>query len=210
MNLIFLGAPGVGKGTQAEAVAKRLSVPIIGTGAMLREAIKNGTELGKKVAACINQGNLIPDEVINGLVSERLSQKDCADGFILDGVPRTVPQAEALTEMGIHIDRVIEICVADDVIVERLAGRRTCPNCGAAYHTTVKPPVNEGICDVCQSQLTVRRDDDPQTIQNRLEVYHTSTEPLSEYYARLGKLRKVDGHGEVREVTRFVLAAIED
>lgn len=209
MNLIFLGAPGAGKGTQAEIVSRRLSVPIISTGNILREAIKAGTELGLKAKSFIDAGDLVPDDIIIGIVSERLAQPDCAAGFILDGVPRTLPQAEALASLGIAIDFVIEIDVPDDEIVRRLGGRRVCSECGTPFHTEAKPPVNEGVCDVCGGSLVERADDAPETVKNRLSVYHRMTEPLIDYYERLGKLRRIKGAGDVREITRSVLAAIE-
>ncbi len=209
MNLIFLGAPGAGKGTQAEIVSRRLSVPIISTGNILREAIKAGTELGLKAKSFIDAGDLVPDDIIIGIVSERLAQPDCAGGFILDGVPRTLPQAEALASLGIAIDFVIEIDVPDDEIVRRLGGRRVCSECGTPFHTEAKPPVNEGVCDVCGGSLVERADDAPETVKNRLSVYHRMTEPLIDYYERLGKLRRIKGAGDVREITRSVLAAIE-
>ncbi len=209
MNLIFLGAPGAGKGTQAEIVSRRLSVPIISTGNILREAIRAGTELGLKAKSFIDAGDLVPDDIIIGIVSERLAQPDCAAGFILDGVPRTLPQAEALASLGIAIDFVIEIDVPDDEIVRRLGGRRVCSECGTPFHTEAKPPVNEGVCDVCGGSLVERADDAPETVKNRLSVYHRMTEPLIDYYERLGKLRRIKGAGDVREITRSVLAAIE-
>lgn len=209
MNLIFLGAPGAGKGTQAEIVSRRLSVPIISTGNILREAIRAGTELGLKAKSFIDAGDLVPDDIIIGIVSERLAQPDCAAGFILDGVPRTLPQAEALASLGIAIDFVIEIDVPDDEIVRRLGGRRVCSECGTPFHTEAKPPVNEGVCDVCGGSLVERTDDAPETVKNRLSVYHRMTEPLIDYYERLGKLRRIKGAGDVREITRSVLAAIE-
>ena len=209
MNLIFLGAPGAGKGTQAEIVSRRLSVPIISTGNILREAIKAGTELGLKAKSFIDAGDLVPDDIIIGIVSERLAQPDCAGGFILDGVPRTLPQAEALASLGIAIDFVIEIDVPDDEIVRRLGGRRVCSECGTPFHTEAKPPVNEGVCDVCGGSLVERADDAPETVKNRLSVYHRMTEPLIDYYERLGKLRRIKGAVDVREITRSVLAAIE-
>lgn len=209
MNLIFLGAPGAGKGTQAEIVSRRLSVPIISTGNILREAIRAGTELGLKAKSFIDAGDLVPDDIIIGIVSERLAQPDCAAGFILDGVPRTLPQAEALASLGIAIDFVIEIDVPDDEIVRRLGGRRVCSECGTPFHTEAKPPVNEGVCDVCGGSLVERVDDAPETVKNRLSVYHRMTEPLIDYYERLGKLRRIKGAGDVREITRSVLAAIE-
>lgn len=209
MNLIFLGVPGAGKGTQAEIVSRRLSVPIISTGNILREAIRAGTELGLKAKSFIDAGDLVPDDIIIGIVSERLAQPDCAAGFILDGVPRTLPQAEALASLGIAIDFVIEIDVPDDEIVRRLGGRRVCSECGTPFHTEAKPPVNEGVCDVCGGSLVERADDAPETVKNRLSVYHRMTEPLIDYYERLGKLRRIKGAGDVREITRSVLAAIE-
>ena len=209
MNLIFLGAPGAGKGTQAEIVSRRLSVPIISTGNIMREAIRAGTELGLKAKSFIDAGDLVPDDIIIGIVSERLAQPDCAAGFILDGVPRTLPQAEALASLGIAIDFVIEIDVPDDEIVRRLGGRRVCSECGTPFHTEAKPPVNEGVCDVCGGSLVERADDAPETVKNRLSVYHRMTEPLIDYYERLGKLRRIKGAGDVREITRSVLAAIE-
>lgn len=210
MNLIFLGAPGAGKGTQAEIVSQRLSVPIISTGNILRESIKNGTELGLKAKAVIDVGGLVPDEVIMGIVAERLSKPDCAGGFILDGVPRTLAQAEGLAAMNIAIDRVIEIDVPDDVIITRLSGRRVCESCGSSYHIVAKPPINEGVCDSCNGRLVVRDDDRPETVQKRLSVYHSQTEPLIDYYEKNGKLRVVCGTGDVRETSRLVLAAIEE
>ncbi len=210
MNLIFLGAPGAGKGTQAEIVSQRLSVPIISTGNILRESIKNGTELGLKAKAVIDVGGLVPDEVIMGIVAERLSKPDCAGGFILDGVPRTLAQAEGLAAMNIAIDRVIEIDVPDDVIITRLSGRRVCESCGSSYHIVAKPPINEGVCDSCNGRLVVRDDDRPETVQKRLSVYHSQTEPLIDYYEKHGKLRVVCGTGDVRETSRLVLAAIEE
>lgn len=210
MNLIFLGAPGAGKGTQAEIVSQRLSVPIISTGHILREAIKNGTELGLRAKTFIDAGNLVPDDVIIGIVAERLSKPDCQSGFILDGVPRTLPQAKALTDMGITIDRVIEIGVPDEAIVRRLSGRRECPSCGETYHIEAKPPVTAGICDKCGAELAIRADDAPETVSNRLAVYHRQTEPLTDYYEKLGKLKVIDGTGDVRETTRLVFAAIEE
>lgn len=210
MNLIFLGAPGAGKGTQAEIVSQRLSVPIISTGNILRESIKNGTELGLQAKAVIDVGGLVPDEVIMGIVAERLSKPDCAGGFILDGVPRTLAQAEGLAAMNIAIDRVIEIDVPDDVIIARLSGRRVCESCGSSYHIVAKPPINEGVCDSCNGRLVVRDDDRPETVQKRLSVYHSQTEPLIDYYEKHGKLRVVCGTGDVRETSRLVLAAIEE
>lgn len=210
MNLIFLGAPGAGKGTQAEIVSQRLSVPIISTGNILRESIKNGTELGMKAKAVIDVGGLVPDDVIMAIVAERLLRPDCDNGFILDGVPRTLTQAKALAELGITVDRVIDIDVPDQMIIDRLSGRRVCESCGSSYHTVAKPPVTDGVCDSCHGKLVTRDDDRPETVKKRLSVYHSLTEPLVEYYEKLGKLRVICGTGDVRETSRLVLAAIEE
>ena len=209
MKLILLGAPGAGKGTQAEAIATRLSVPIISTGNILREAVANETEYGLKAKAFMEGGRLVPDEIIIAILKERLAQPDCAAGYILDGVPRTVAQANTLTEMGVNIDRVIEIKVDDEVIVERLSGRRTCPKCGASFHTLYNKPKTEGVCDVCGAELTTRRDDTPEIIRERLRVYHEQTEPLVQYYKKLAKLRTVDGDSSISDTTRQIFSAIE-
>ncbi len=210
MNLILLGAPGAGKGTQAEKINEALSIPQVSTGNMIREAIAAGTEMGQKAKALVEAGKLVPDEVVNGIVKDRLSQEDCKNGFILDGFPRTIPQAEALDAMGIRIDRVISIEVPDEKIVARMSGRRTCPKCGATYHLEYKPSKVDGICDACGSELTMRKDDQPETVLDRLATYHSTTEPLKEYYQRSGKLRTVIGQEKVEDTTKLTLAALED
>lgn len=208
MKLILLGAPGAGKGTQAEILAQRLQIPTISTGNILREAIKNGTEIGLKAKSFIDQGKLVPDDVIIGIVRERLAAPDCANGYILDGVPRTLPQAQALMEQGIAIDRVISIEIADDVIERRMTGRRFCSGCGATYHVTANPPKTEGVCDHCGAALTVRSDDRPETVRDRLKVYHEQTEALKSFYEKLGKLRLVNGDQPIDDAARDILAAL--
>lgn len=210
MNIIFLGAPGAGKGTQAEIVSKTFGIPTISTGNIIRAAIKNGTEMGEKAKAFTEQGKLVPDEVVIGIIRERLAQPDCANGFILDGFPRTIPQAEALDSMGIVIDRVIDIDVPDDAIVARMSGRRVCKNCGASYHIEYKKPEKDGVCNDCSGELVTRADDEPQTVLERLRVYHKETEPLKDYYAKTGKLRTVKGQEKVEDTTALTLKAVED
>ena len=209
MNFIFLGAPGAGKGTQAENLSRREGIPAVSTGEIIREALKNGTEMGLRAKAYTEAGKLVPDEVVIGIIRERLAEDDCKDGFILDGFPRTIPQAEALDKMGVAIDRVIDIEVADETILARLSGRRVCEKCGATYHLTDKKPRVEGVCDLCGGTLVQRRDDSPETIQARLDVYHEQTEPLKDYYEKQGKLRVVTGREDIADTTRDVLAAIE-
>ena len=208
MNLILLGAPGAGKGTQAELLVKELSIPAISTGNMLREAMANGTELGKKAKQYMDEGALVPDELILGIVADRVAQSDCANGFILDGVPRTLAQAEALEAKGIRIDHVVSIEVDDSAIESRMTGRRVCPKCGASYHIVANPPKKDGICDACGSELIVRKDDAPETVRNRLKVYHSTTEVLKDYYAKLGKLVKVNGSQPIEKANEEILAAI--
>ena len=191
MNLILLGAPGAGKGTQAEKICEKLSIPAISTGNMLREAMANGTEMGLKAKSFIDAGKLVPDEVVIGIIHERLKQDDCRNGFILDGFPRTIPQAEALDEMGVRIDKVIDIEVPDEKIASRLSGIRVCLKCGATYHTEFKKPKAEGICDACGDTLVQRKDDMPETVLDRLKTYHEQTEPLKGYYEKKGILRVV-------------------
>ena len=209
MNLILLGAPGAGKGTQAEIICERLSIPAISTGNIIRAAMKNGTEMGKKAKEYVDAGNLVPDDVVIGIIKERLLEDDCKNGFILDGFPRTIPQAEALDSMGINIDRVISIEVPDNKIVARMSGRRVCAKCGASYHTEYKKSKVEGICDLCEGELIRRKDDEPETVLDRLNVYHEQTEPLKDYYAKTGKLRTVEGQEEVADTTKLTLAALE-
>ena len=209
MNLILLGAPGAGKGTQAEIICERLNIPAISTGNIIRAAMKNGTEMGKKAKEYVDAGNLVPDDVVIGIIKERLLEDDCKNGFILDGFPRTIPQAQALDSMGINIDRVISIEVPDDKIVARISGRRVCAKCGASYHTEYKKSKNEGVCDLCEGELIRRKDDEPETVLDRLNVYHEQTEPLKDYYAKTGKLRTVEGQEEVVDTTKLTLAALE-
>ena len=208
MNLILLGAPGAGKGTQAEVIAEHLSIPTISTGNIIREALKSGTEMGRKAKEYMDAGKLVPDDIVIGIIQERLAQPDCAGGFILDGFPRTIPQAEALDRMGIVIDRVIDIEVADETIARRVSGRRVCPACGASYHVDYKRPAVENVCDRCGDTLVQRKDDHPDTVRERLRVYHEQTEPLKGYYAQSGKLYIVEGQEEVADTTRLTLAAI--
>ncbi len=209
MNLILLGAPGAGKGTQAEILCERLNIPTISTGNMIREAMKSGTEMGLKAKEYAENGKLVPDEVVIGIVDERLRQEDCQNGFILDGFPRTIPQAEALDRMGIIIDRVVDINVPDEVITRRVSGRRACLDCGSTYHIDTKKPNVEGICDRCGSTLVQRKDDLPETVQERLHVYHAQTEPLRDYYAAAGKLLVVDGQQGIQEIAEQTLELLK-
>ena len=209
MKLILLGAPGAGKGTQAEVICEKFNIPAISTGNILREAIKNGTEMGLKAKSYIDNGNLVPDEVVIGIIKDRLAEDDCKNGFILDGFPRTIPQAEALDSMNIGIDCALSIEVADEKIMQRLSGRRVCLTCGATYHVDYKKPAKEGICNNCGAELVQRNDDKPETIADRLAVYHSQTEPLKDYYKKSGKLITVEGQEEVKDTTRLVLAALE-
>ncbi|MBE6774049.1 MAG: adenylate kinase [Ruminococcaceae bacterium] len=210
MNLILLGAPGAGKGTQAEIICEKLSIPAISTGNIIRAALKNGTEMGLKAKSFIDAGALVPDDVVIGIIKERLAEDDCKGGFILDGFPRTIPQAEALDEMGVQIDKVIEIYVPDEKIVKRMSGRRVCKACGASYHTEYKKPAKEGICNVCGEELVIRADDHPDTVLERLKVYHDQTEPLKDYYAKQNKLSVVEGQEEVADTTALTLKALEE
>ena len=209
MKLILLGAPGAGKGTQAEIISDHLQIPTISTGNIIREALKSGTEMGLKAKSYMEAGQLVPDEVVIGIIQERLAQADCQNGFILDGFPRTIPQAEALDRMGIVIDRVIDIEVPDETITRRVSGRRACPGCGSTYHLDYKPSQVEGVCDRCGDTLVQRKDDQPETVLDRLKVYHEQTEPLKDYYAACGKLVIVEGQEEVADTTRLTLAAVD-
>ena len=209
MKLMFLGAPGAGKGTQAEVVSERYQIPAISTGALLREAIAKGTELGKKAKDYIDGGALAPDDVVIGIIKERLAADDCSGGFILDGFPRTVAQAIALDEMGIKMDGVISIEVADEVIIRRLGGRRLCGKCGSSYHVDYKPTAVAGICDKCNGELVTRADDKPEVIKSRLDVYHKQTEPVKDFYAAKGVLKLVIGQEEIEDTTALTIAAIE-
>ena len=228
MNLILLGAPGAGKGTQAELLMEKLSIPGISTGNMLREAIKNGTELGKKVKSYMDGGLLVPDELIMGIVAERVAEPDCANGFMLDGVPRTLAQAEALDAAGVRIDHVVSIEIEDSVIEGRMTGRRVCSACGASYHVVANPPKAEGVCDSCgasyhgvanppkldgvcdqgKGQLIIRKDDAPETVRKRLEVYHAQTEILMDYYGKQGKVRHIEGNQSIEGANEDILKAI--
>ena len=201
MKLVLLGAPGAGKGTQAEILCKKLNIPTISTGNILRAAVKNGTPVGLKAKEYMDQGALVPDEVIIGIVCERLAEPDCANGFILDGVPRTIPQAEALEANGIDIDCALSIEIADETIIDRMSGRRTCPNCGASFHVVSNPPKQEGICDSCGSALTIRKDDAPETVKARLVTYHTETELLKAFYEQRGKLKAVENQSTIEATT---------
>ncbi len=209
MKLILLGAPGAGKGTQAAVISERLNIPQISTGNIIRAALKSGTEMGLKAKSFIDAGKLVPDDVVIGIIKERLSEDDCENGFILDGFPRTIPQAEALDEMGIAIDKVIDIEVDDSVIVNRLSGRRVCEKCGRPYHTESLRPKVDGICDDCTGALIQRKDDHPDTVKARLEIYHTETEPLKGYYEKQGKLTVVEGQSTVDDTTVLVMKALE-
>ena len=209
MKLILLGAPGAGKGTQAEVISEKYNIPTISTGNIIRAALKNGTEMGLKAKSYIDAGNLVPDDVVIGIIKERLAESDCQNGYILDGFPRTIPQAEALDELGFDIDAALSIEVADEEIVKRMSGRRVCEKCGASYHTEYKKPAVEGKCNFCDGTLVIRKDDEPETVKNRLNVYHEQTEPLKDYYKSCGKLLCVEGQDEVKDTTRLVLAALE-
>ena len=208
MNLILLGAPGAGKGTQAEMLAEKLEIPTISTGNMLREAMANGSELGKQVKQAMDEGRLVSDELVLGIVAERTAKSDCKNGFILDGVPRTLAQAEALEAKGVVIDHVVSIEIDDAVIEGRMTGRRACTGCGATYHIVANPPKTEGVCDLCGGELTIRKDDAPETVRKRLEVYHASTEVLKDFYAKQGKLRLIEGNQSIEGANKEILEAI--
>lgn len=208
MNIIFFGAPGAGKGTQAEIVSKKLDIPTISTGNIIREAIKNGTEMGLSAKSYIDAGKLVPDEVVIGIIKDRLDMDDCKNGFILDGFPRTIPQAKALDEMGVKIDVVLNIEVSDEDIVHRMSGRRTCPKCGSTYHIEFNPTKTEGVCDNCGTELTVRKDDHPDVVKSRLDVYHSETEPLKAFYEEKGILRTVVGQKELKDTTALTAKAL--
>ena len=210
MKLILLGAPGAGKGTQAEKICEKYNIPAISTGNIIRAALKNGTEMGLKAKSYMEAGQLVPDEVVIGIIKERLKEDDCNNGFILDGLPRTIPQAQALVDMGIEIDKVIDIEVPDEKITARMSGRRVCAKCANSYHMLYKKPAVEGVCDACGGELIQRKDDAPETVQARLVEYHEMTEPLKGFYENLGKLRIVEGQEEVTDTTKLVFAALED
>ena len=208
MKLILLGAPGAGKGTQAEILCKELNIPTISTGNILRAAIKNGTPTGLKAKAFMDEGKLVPDEVIIGIINERLAEEDCSNGYILDGVPRTIAQAEAMEKAGIVFDHVISIEIADATIVNRMGNRRVCEDCGASYHLVAVPPKVEGVCDKCGGKLIQRKDDAPETVKARLDVYHQETEPLKGFYAERGLLRSVDDQPSVAETSKGILKVL--
>ena len=208
MKLILLGAPGAGKGTQADILCKELDIPTISTGNILRAAIKNGTPTGMKAKAYMDEGKLVPDDVIIGIITERVAEEDCKNGYILDGVPRTIAQAEALEKAGIKFDDVVSIEISDEVIMERMSGRRVCESCGASYHLVAVPPKQEGICDKCGGKLVQRKDDAPETVKARLEVYHKETEPLKAFYAQRGLLKSVENQATVAETSQVILRAL--
>ena len=208
MRLILLGAPGAGKGTQAEILSHALSIPTISTGNILRAAMKEGTPVGLEAKAYVDAGKLVPDEVIIGIIKERLAQPDCRNGYILDGVPRTIPQAQAMEEMGIEIDCALSIEVEDEVIVKRMSGRRTCKDCSQTFHIVSNPPKQEGICDFCGGELTIRKDDAPETVKARLQTYHKDTEPLKAFYAERGKLRSVENQSTIEATTAQIRKAL--
>ena len=210
LKMIFLGAPGAGKGTQSDIVAEKYGIPTISTGVMIREAIKNNTEMGIAAKAYTEKGALVPDEVVIGIIGERLNKEDCQNGFILDGFPRTVPQAEALDKMGVEINCVVSLEVKDEKIVERMSGRRVCAKCGASYHILYNPSGNGTSCDKCGEVLSIRKDDAPEVVLDRLNVYHNQTEPLKDFYGKKGVLVLVEGQEEVKDTTRLTLEAIEN
>ena len=204
MRLILLGAPGAGKGTQAEILSKELNIPTISTGNILRAAMKNGTPVGLEAKSYVEAGKLVPDEVIIGIIEERLAQPDCRNGYILDGVPRTIPQAQAMEDKGVAIDWAVSIEVEDETIVQRMSGRRTCKNCSQTFHIVNNPPRQEGICDSCGGELTIRKDDAPETVMTRLQVYHKETEPLKDFYAERGKLKTVENQPSIEATTAAI------
>ena len=210
MKLILLGAPGAGKGTQAEKIVEKYGIPAISTGNILRAAVKEGTEMGLKAKSFMDAGGLVPDEVVIGIIKDRLKEKDCENGFILDGFPRTIPQAQALENANVEIDKVVDIEVPDEKITKRMSGRRVCAQCANSYHMEYKKPKVESVCDACGGELIQRKDDAPETVQARLVEYHEMTEPLKDFYKNLGKLVVVEGQEEVADTTALVFAALED
>lgn len=210
MKLILLGAPGAGKGTQAEKIVEKFNIPAISTGNIIRAALKEGTEMGLKAKSYMEAGQLVPDEVVIGIIQDRLKEDDCKNGFILDGFPRTIPQAQALEDMGVEIDKVLDIEVSDEAITKRMSGRRVCSKCANSYHLEYKKPQVDGVCDACGGELVQRKDDAPETVQARLAEYHEMTEPLKDFYKGLGKLVIVQGQEEVADTTALVFAALED
>ena len=210
MKLILLGAPGAGKGTQAAILQEKLGIPTISTGNILRAAVASGSELGKQAKACMETGALVSDEIIIDIIRDRLAEPDCANGYILDGVPRTIGQAEALEENGIKFDHVISMEISDETIMKRMSGRRVCPKCGASYHVVAVPPKKEGVCDECGSELITRKDDAPETVQARLAVYHKETEPLKDFYESRGVLFPVEDKGSVEATSAAILALLKE
>lgn len=210
MKLILLGAPGAGKGTQAEKICEKLNIPAVSTGNIIRAAVKDGTEMGLKAKSYMDAGDLVPDEVVIGIIKDRLNEPDCKNGFILDGFPRTIPQAQALEDMGVEIDKVIDIEVPDEKITVRMSGRRVCAKCANSYHMLYKKPQVEGVCDACGGELIQRKDDHPDTVQRRLKEYHIQTEPLKDFYQQRGKLSIVEGQEKVADTTALVFKALED
>ena len=208
MKIIFLGAPGAGKGTQADKVSERLGIPTISTGAIIRAALKEGTKMGLEAKKFIEQGALVPDDIVIGIVKERLAQSDCDKGYILDGFPRSVPQAKALDEMGVKLDKVLSLEVSDEIIIERMSGRRVCSGCGKSYHVVSLPSSKGDICEVCDTKLSIRADDAPDVVRSRLEVYHSTTEPLKDYYREQGNLVVVYGADAVEETTERTFKAL--
>ncbi len=209
MKIILLGAPGAGKGTQAEKICDYLSIPAISTGNIIREALKSGSEMGKKAKSYLDEGKLLPDEIVIGIIKERLQDEDCKNGYILDGFPRTIPQAEALDDMGIDIDKVIDIEVPFDEIIGRMSGRRVCEKCGASYHLVNKKPKKDGICDRCAGTLVQRSDDHPDTVKERLRVYNDQTAPLKDFYKNKGKLCVIDNQKDINSTTQAIIKALE-
>lgn len=210
MKLILLGAPGAGKGTQAEKIVEKYGIPAVSTGNIIRAALKAGTEMGLKAKSFMDAGQLVPDDVVIGIIKDRLKEKDCENGFILDGFPRTIPQAQTLEDMGVDIDKVLDIEVPDEKITARMSGRRVCSKCANSYHLLYKKPKTEGVCDACGGELIQRKDDAPETVQARLKEYHEMTEPLKDFYKKLGKLVIVEGQEEVADTTALVFKALED
>lgn len=208
MRLILLGAPGAGKGTQAEILSRELGIPTISTGNILRAAMKAGTEVGLKAKSYVDSGKLVPDDVIIGIIRERLAEPDCKNGYILDGVPRTIPQAQTMEDMGIDIDCALSIEIGDDTIIDRMSGRRICKNCSQTFHIVNNPPKVEGVCDACGGELTIRKDDAPETVKARLDTYHRETEPLKAFYAERGKLKTVENQPTISATTAEIKKAL--
>ena len=208
MNLILMGAPGAGKGTQSAKISEKWNIPAVSTGDMLRAAVKEGTPLGVAAKSCMDEGKLVPDEIVIGIIKDYLSSDKCNNGFILDGFPRSIPQAEALDAMGVKIDAALSIEVADEKIVERMSGRRICSACGASYHVKYNPPKVQGVCDACSASLYTRDDDAAETVLNRLDTFHKTTEPLKDYYATKGLLICVEGQEKVEDTTAAVMNAL--